>query len=106
MLAVRNGLGLHPMFLLGVQQPMQLPQAGVSFNEGNGYPNSSRGTGTFPGNQENFRESVLNLSNQPFVIPSATNITIPETLLGFEEESARAHYEPLNHSSSKVILLR
>ncbi|KAE8100146.1 hypothetical protein FH972_018071 [Carpinus fangiana] len=106
MLAVRNGLGLHPMFLLGVQQPMQLPQAGVSFDEGNGYPNPSRGTGTFSGNQENFRESVLNLSSQPFVIPSATNITIPETSLGFEEESAQAHYEPLNHSSSKVILLR
>jgi hypothetical protein len=91
-----------PMFLLGAQQPMQLPQPGVSFVEGNGFLNS--------GNEENSRESVLNLanrctlSNQPFVIPSATNITIPETSLGFEE-SGQAHYEPLNLSSSKVILL-
>jgi hypothetical protein len=90
------------MFLLGAQQPMQLPQPGVSFVEGNGFLNS--------GNEENSRESVLNLanrctlSNQPFVIPSATNITIPETSLGFEE-SGQAHYEPLNLSSSKVILL-
>lgn len=91
------------MFLLGVQQPMQLPQPGVSFDEGNGYLNSSRGTGTFSGNQENSRESVLNISNQPFVIPSARNITIPETLIGFEE-SAQAPYEPLSVSSSKVIL--
>ncbi|KAL0017420.1 hypothetical protein SO802_004489 [Lithocarpus litseifolius] len=120
MLSMRNGLSLHPMGLPGVLQPIQLPQPGMSFDERNGCLNSSRGMGTFFGNEESLRQSASNLpnqctlSNQPFVIPSATNITISETSIGsinplilqsnqLIDESAQAHYNTLNLPSSQEI---
>ncbi|XP_023881642.2 transcription factor PHYTOCHROME INTERACTING FACTOR-LIKE 13 isoform X2 [Quercus suber] len=120
MLSMRNGLSLHPMCLPGVLQPIQLPQPGMSFDERNGCLNSSRGMGTFFGNEERLRQSASNLpnqctlSNQPFVIPSATNITISETSIGsiiplvlqsnqLIDESAQAHYNTLNLPSSQEI---
>ncbi|KAF5468237.1 hypothetical protein F2P56_012405 [Juglans regia] len=104
MLSMRNGLSLHPMCLPGVQQP----RTGISFGEGNGYLNSSSGMGTFPGNEESWRQSVYNLGNQctlpsqPYVISSGKNATTLETSFGFEE-SSQAHCEPLNLSYSKEI---
>uniref|UniRef100_A0A2N9H646 BHLH domain-containing protein n=1 Tax=Fagus sylvatica TaxID=28930 RepID=A0A2N9H646_FAGSY len=88
MLSMRNGVSLHPMCLPGVLQPIQLPRTGLSFDEGNGCLNSSRGMGIVFGNEESSRQSASNhpnlctLSNQPFVIPSVTNITISETSIG------------------------
>ncbi|XP_040995602.1 transcription factor SPATULA-like isoform X3 [Juglans microcarpa x Juglans regia] len=108
MLSMRNGLSLHTMCLPGVQQPAQLPRTGISFGEGNGYLNSSSGMGTFPGNEESWRQPVYNLGNrctlpsQPYVISSGTNATTLETSLGFEE-SSQAHCETLNLSYSKEI---
>ena len=121
MLSMRNGLSLHPMCLPGVLQPIQLPQPGMSFDERNGCLNSSRGMGTFFGNEESSRQSASNLPNQctlpnqPFVIPSATNITISETSIGSInplalqsnqsiDESSQAHYNTLNLPSSQVTL--
>ncbi|GMY28702.1 transcription factor SPATULA-like isoform X1 [Fagus crenata] len=120
MLSMRNGVSLHPMCLPGVLQPIQLPRTGLSFDEGNGCLNSSRGMGIVFGNEESSRQSASNhpnlftLSNQPFVIPSVTNITISETSIGSInplvlrsnqsiEESAQAHYNTLNLPSSKEI---
>ncbi|XP_050266845.1 transcription factor PHYTOCHROME INTERACTING FACTOR-LIKE 13-like isoform X1 [Quercus robur] len=120
MLSMRNGLSLHPMCLPGLLQPIQLPQPGMSFDERNGCLNSSRGMGTFFGNEESLRQSASNLPNQctlpnqPFVIPSATNITISETSIGSInplllqsnqsiDESAQAHYTTLYLPSSQEI---
>ncbi|KAF3968456.1 hypothetical protein CMV_007659 [Castanea mollissima] len=120
MLSMRNGLSLHPMCLPGVLQPIQLPQPGMSFDERNGCLNSSRGMGTFFGNEESLRQSASNLpnqctlSNQPFVIPTATNLTISETSIcsinplvlqsnQSIDESAQAHYHTLNLPSSQEI---
>lgn len=104
MLSMGNGLSLHPMCIPGILQPLQLSHTGMGFDEGNGYLNSSRGIGTFSGNEESSRQSAFNLpslSNEPIFIPSATNIiTTSESSFGFEE-SVQAHYEPLNLSSSK-----
>lgn len=122
MLSMRNGLSLHPMCLPGVLQSIQLPQPGMSFDERNGSLNLSRGMGTFFGNEESLRQSASDLpnqcalSNQPFVIPSATNLTISETSIGSInplvlqsnqsiDESAQAHYHTLNLPSSQVTLV-
>ncbi|KAA8537772.1 hypothetical protein F0562_027648 [Nyssa sinensis] len=111
MLSMRNGLSLHPFYLPGSLQPMQLPQAGMGFDEGNGLLNTNTGADTFPGNQEIPLRSGFDLSNQctpsnePIIIPPLTNITNPETSFGMEE-SIQNHYGRFNQSTSSKELCR
>ncbi|KAH7523647.1 hypothetical protein FEM48_Zijuj06G0034100 [Ziziphus jujuba var. spinosa] len=111
MLSMRNG-NLHPMCLPGVLQPMQLPlpHTGMGYNEGNKFLNSSRGLNAFSSNEERPMQSAYNLSNscnisnQPTIIPSVSDITTSEAALGFEQ-SIQAHYRPFNllASSEEII---
>lgn len=108
MLTLRNGLSLHPMWLPGVLQPVQLPQAGMIFDEGNGLPNTSRGAETFSVNEEGSVQNSFNIShecalpNQPIALPAA-NIGLPETRFG-HEPLLHDHFTPFNSSSDKVNL--
>ncbi|XP_015884336.3 transcription factor SPATULA isoform X2 [Ziziphus jujuba] len=111
MLSMRNG-NLHPMCLPGVLQPLQLPlpHTGMGYNEGNKFLNSSRGLNAFSSNEERPMQSAYNLSNscnisnQPTIIPSVSDITTSEAALGFEQ-SIQAHYRPFNllASSEEII---
>ncbi|XP_021691101.2 transcription factor SPATULA isoform X2 [Hevea brasiliensis] len=111
MLTMRNGLSLHPMCLPGVLQPMQLPMTGLNFDEGSGLLNANAAAGTFSENDENLARTALSLpnrrtaSNQPIVLPSATNITSSETSYGFEP-LVQVHYEPFNLSTSSKEICR
>ncbi|XP_050229393.1 transcription factor SPATULA-like [Mercurialis annua] len=103
MLTMRNGLSLHPMCLPGVLQPMQLPLAGMSFDEGGGLLNANA--------EENSAQTTLNIpnrcteSNQPIGLPSATGIISSETPFGFEP-LVQAHYEPFNLCTSSKDICR
>uniref|UniRef100_A0A5B7CD21 Putative transcription factor SPATULA isoform X1 n=1 Tax=Davidia involucrata TaxID=16924 RepID=A0A5B7CD21_DAVIN len=111
MLSMRNGLSLHPFYLPGSLQPMQLPQAGMAFDEGNGLLNTNRGADSFTGNQEISLRSGFDLSNQctpsnePIIIPPITNINNSETSFGMEQ-SIQNHYGPFNQSTSSKELCR
>ncbi|XVE70109.1 hypothetical protein DITRI_Ditri10aG0045100 [Diplodiscus trichospermus] len=99
MLSMRNGLGLYPMCLPGVPQPMQLPPRVVSYDEGDGFFNPSTGAGTFPSNEESSMKTPFNLSNpctisnQQIVAPSSANISNLDASFGFES-SAEAQLDP------------
>ncbi|KAK9270807.1 hypothetical protein L1049_026392 [Liquidambar formosana] len=105
MLSMRNGLSLHPLYFPGGLQPMQLPQAGTSSDDGNGLLNTNRETCTFSANQETSMRTAFDisnqctLSNQPIDIPTMTNLTNTETSFGFEPP-LQAHYVPFNLSTS------
>lgn len=109
---MRNG-NLHPMCLPGVLQPLQLPlpHTGMGYNEGNKFLNSSRGLNAFSSNEERPMQSAYNLSNscnisnQPTIIPSVSDITTSEAALGFEQ-SIQAHYRPFNLLASSEVTLK
>lgn len=111
MLSMRNGLSLHPMCLPGVLPPMLLPlhQTGLGYNEGPRFLNNNRGVSTFSGGEESLMHSAYNLSNtcitisnQPMVMPSASNVATPDVSLGFEQ-SIQPHFRPVSlPTSSKV----
>lgn len=91
MLSMRNGFSLHPMYLPGVLQPVQLPQVRMGFSEGNGLPpHMSNGRDTMSVNPECSTQTSFGLSNQcttsnqPIMIPSAANITPSETSYGLD----------------------
>ncbi|OVA15846.1 Myc-type [Macleaya cordata] len=93
MLSMRNGLSLHPLYLPGVLQPLQLPQMRMGFSEGNALPpqHMNIGTGTLPVNQESSTRTSFGLSNQsttlnqqPMVMPNMTNLTHTETSFGLD----------------------
>lgn len=79
LLSMRNGLTLHPFYMPGVIAPMQLHQAGASFDEGH-----------FSANRENSMPMAFNLSkhctpsSQPIVIPTVENVNNSETSFGFD----------------------
>ncbi|XP_057973603.1 transcription factor SPATULA-like isoform X2 [Malania oleifera] len=108
MLSMRNGLSLHPAYLPGVQQPMQLLQLGMCFDEGNGFPNTNGG-GVFSTNQGTSVQTAYRLPNQctpssqPIVTPPMTHIANSETSFGLEP-SVPAHYGSLNLSTSSKEL--
>ncbi|XP_044475633.1 transcription factor ALC-like [Mangifera indica] len=108
MLTVRNGLSLHPMWLPGVLEPMQLPQTGIVFDEGNELLHTNRGTNNISANEETTVQTAFNLSNQcnisnqPIAIPSVADTNMPETPFGLEP-LIQSHYEPFNLQSSKEI---
>lgn len=110
MLTVRNGLSLHPMWLPGVLEPMQLPQTGIVFDEGNELLHTNRGTNNISANEETTVQTAFNLSNQcnisnqPIAIPSVADTNTPETPFGLEP-LIQSHYEPFNLQSSKVTLV-
>ncbi|KAH7567444.1 hypothetical protein ACOSP7_010656 [Xanthoceras sorbifolium] len=105
MLTMRNGLSLHPMWLPGVLQSVQLPQTGMLFDVENELLNTNRGTDTFSANEEGLVQTAFNIpnqptiSNQPIAISSAANISTLETSFGLEP-LIQAHYGPFNFSSS------
>ena len=97
---MRNGLSLHPIYLPGAPQPMQLPQTGACFGEGNLLLSSS-GTGTLPANREVSVQTTFDITSQPIAIPTMPNMNNSETSFGFEQ-SDQARYGPFNLTSSKV----
>ncbi|KAL6207863.1 hypothetical protein ACLB2K_018816 [Fragaria x ananassa] len=110
MLTMRNGLGLHPMCLPGMMQPVQLPHMALGFDEGsNKVPKSSRGMSQFFGSEENSMQSAYNvssgctISNQPMVIPSAANVPTLEASFVFEP-STQAYYRPFFAATSSKEL--
>ncbi|XP_031267146.1 transcription factor SPATULA-like isoform X2 [Pistacia vera] len=101
MLTMRNGFSLHPMWLPGVLQPMQLPQTGIVFDDGNDLPNTNSVTNNFSANEETSVQTAFNLSNQctvsnqPIAIPSAADFNSSETPFGLEP-LIQAHYAPFS----------
>ncbi|KAM5565730.1 transcription factor SPATULA [Rosa sericea] len=112
MLTMRNGLGLHPMCLPGMMQPVQFPHMSLGFDEGsNKVPKSSRGMSPFFGSEENsMQQSAYNISsgctilNQPMVVPSAANVPTLEASFVFEP-STQAYYRPFFAATSSKELL-
>lgn len=112
MLTMRNGLSLHPMCLPGVLQPVQLPLAGMSFDEENGLLNANPVAGAFSANEDSAAQTGLTLPehrtippNQSIAIPSVATIPSPETSFGFEP-LIQVQYGPFSLTpSSKVTLV-
>ncbi|XVF39901.1 hypothetical protein PTKIN_Ptkin01aG0070000 [Pterospermum kingtungense] len=92
MLSMRNGFSLYPMCLPGVLQPMQMPPAGMGYEEGNGFFSPNTGEGTFSSNRESsmttpFLSNPCTISNQPIIAPPAANISNIEASFGFESSA-------------------
>ncbi|KAF9602181.1 hypothetical protein IFM89_025481 [Coptis chinensis] len=102
MLSMRNGFSLHPMYLPGVLQPLQLPQVG--FNEGNGLPPQM----TMPANPESSTQASFGLSNQcttsnqPIVMPSMKNIIPSERSYGLDS-SVQGHQGSFQLSATPEV---
>lgn len=64
MLTMRNGLSLHPAWIPGVLQPMQLPQMGTVFDGGDELLNTNRATNNLSANEETIVKTAFNQSNQ------------------------------------------
>ncbi|XP_043711360.1 transcription factor SPATULA-like isoform X2 [Telopea speciosissima] len=105
MLSMRNGLSLHPMYVPGVLQSMQLPQMQMGFGDGERPLHMSMGTGTLPVNEETSTQTTYSLSNQhptlqkPVVLPNMTNITNSETSFGMELP-VQTHHGPFQLSTA------
>ncbi|XP_077230927.1 transcription factor SPATULA-like isoform X2 [Tasmannia lanceolata] len=90
MLSMRNGLNLHPMFLPGAVQPLQVPHMRTGFSVGNASGHMNMGIDMVPMSQETSKQTLFGLSNQctpshqPMVVPSITNITNSETSFGLD----------------------
>lgn len=109
LLSMRNGVNLHPVYIPGVlQQPMQLSQTCVGFEDGNGLPNANV---EFSGNQGTSMQSTFDLpnqctsSNQPIVIPKMTHVSNSEGSFHVEP-SIPANYGPFNVSTSSKEVSR
>lgn len=100
---MRNGVSLHPFYLPGALQPMQIPQTGAGFAEENLLLSNS-GTGTLPANQEISMQATFDLTSQPITIPTMPSMNNSETSFGFEQ-SNQARYGPFSLSLSKVTFL-
>lgn len=88
MLAMRNGLSLHPISVPGGLQPVQLSQMRMDFSEENRplHPNISA---TFPLNHETSTQTVFAMPNQCTssnlqLVPNMLNIINSETTLGLD----------------------
>lgn len=108
MLSMRNGLSMHPLYLAGGIQPMQMLQTGTSFDESNGLLNTNAGAGPITAAQETSIRTAFDLSsqctpsNQPIIVPTLTNLTNSETPFGFEPEM-EAQYRPFNLSTPSKV---
>ncbi|XP_058080387.1 transcription factor SPATULA-like isoform X2 [Magnolia sinica] len=105
MLSMRNGLNLHPMYLPGPLQPLQVPQMHVGFGVGSSSLHVNMGVGMLPMNQDSTTRSSFGPPNQcnptqhqPMVIPSLTNITNSES--SFDLDISRAHHGPFQFPSA------
>ncbi|KAF5193686.1 Transcription factor spatula, partial [Thalictrum thalictroides] len=112
MLSMRNGFSLHPMYLPGVLQPLQVPQVRMGFDEGNGLPpHMSIGRDRLPVNPEPSTQTSFGLSNhcttsnQPVAIPSLTNITPSETSYGLDS-SLQSHQGSFQMSATSEEIYR
>ncbi|XP_050366831.1 transcription factor SPATULA-like [Argentina anserina] len=106
MLTMRNGLGLHPMCLPGMMQPVQMPHMASGFDEGNNkVPKSTSGMSPFFGSEENCMQSAYNISsgctisNQSMVATSAANVPGSEASFVFGP-STQAYYRPFFGATS------
>ncbi|XP_044510505.1 transcription factor SPATULA-like isoform X2 [Mangifera indica] len=108
MLTMRNGLSLHPAWIPGVLQPMQLPQMGTVFDGGDELLNTNRATNNLSANEETIVKTAFNqsnqctVSNQPMVISSMSDVSTSEAPFG-HEPLIQANYAPFSFSSSKEI---
>lgn len=109
MLAMRNGLSLHPSSLPGGLQPAQLSQMRMDFGEENQSLHLNM-TGIFPMNQETSTQSLFSPSNQctssnQQLVPDILNIINSETALGLESH-VQAHLGAFQlQTSAQVIFL-
>lgn len=111
MLALRNGLSLHPMSLPEVVPPMQLPLPETLFSkneDGHEFQNANSGICKFPMGEESSLLSTYHASNPctnlklPIVIPSDANTTNLEDSIGFEQ-FVWPHYRSLNLATSSKV---
>ncbi|PON67149.1 Basic helix-loop-helix transcription factor [Trema orientale] len=89
-LAMRNGLSLHPVSLPGAVQPAQLSQMRMDFGEENRSLHLNM-RGIFPVNQETSTQSLFSLPNQctssnQQLVPDMLNIINSETTLGLDSQ--------------------
>ncbi|KAJ4966699.1 hypothetical protein NE237_018548 [Protea cynaroides] len=111
MLSMRNGLSLHPMYLPGVLQSMQLPQMQMGFEDGERPLHMTVGTGTLPVNEEASAQAAFSLSSQhptlqkPAVLPNVTNITNSEATFG-TELPVQTHHGPFQLSTASEEFYR
>ncbi|XP_062101957.1 transcription factor SPATULA isoform X2 [Humulus lupulus] len=94
MLAMRNGLSLHPVSLPGALQPAHLPHMRRDFGEENRSLQLNM-TGTYPMNQETSTPSLFSIPNQctssnQQLAPDMLNILNSEATLGIESQ-VQAH---------------
>lgn len=110
MLAMRNGLSLHPLSLPGGLQPVQLSQMRMDFGEEHRslHPNM---TGTLPMNQEASNQNIFAMPNQctssnnQQLVPNMVNIINSETTLGLESQIQAPLDAFQLQASSQVSLL-
>lgn len=95
MLTMRNGLSLHPIYVPGAVQPMQLPQKGAGFADGNLLLSNS-GASSLPAEQEIAMQTTFDITSQAIAMPTIANINNnSETSFRFEQ-SNQARYGPFN----------
>ncbi|KAK9135927.1 hypothetical protein Syun_015257 [Stephania yunnanensis] len=106
MLSMRNGLSLHPMYVPGVLPPLQMPQARMGFNEGNGLqPPMNVGAGARPVNQESTIQTSFGPSNQcntlrqPIVVSSMANTSHSDPPYGLDSPN-NVHQGPFPLSAA------
>ncbi|KAK1301225.1 Transcription factor SPATULA [Acorus calamus] len=106
MLSMRNGLNLHPLYMPGGLQPLQLSsQMHVGFGVNGGSSINMHSVSMPPMNQQNSSSrKSLDLPNhrtpshQSIVIPSSTDMTNPDSTFGIE--SSQTHDEPFHLSTA------
>lgn len=109
MLAMRNGLSLHPVSLPGALQPAQVSQMRMDFGEEDSSQHLNM-TGIIPMNQETSTQNLFSLPNQctssnQQLVPDLLNIFNSESTLGLESQ-VQAHLGVLQlQTSSQVSLL-
>ncbi|XP_042494635.1 transcription factor SPATULA-like [Macadamia integrifolia] len=111
MLSMRNGLSLHPMYVPGVLQSIQMPQMQMGFGDGERPMHMPMGTGTLPVNEEASTQTTFGLSSQhptlqkPVVLPNVTNITNSGTSFGMDLH-VQTHHGPFQLSSASEEFYR
>lgn len=80
------------MSLPGGLRPMELPQTGLSFDEGNGFQNSISGIASSANDESLVRPSFgfpkqCSISNRSVAIPSVTNIATSDTSSSFQHSN-------------------
>ncbi|KAM1362335.1 hypothetical protein ACFX13_027996 [Malus domestica] len=109
MLSMRNGMSLHPLYLPGTLQPVQLSQMRMELGEEN-RPLHLDMTGTLHMNLESSTQNLFNLSNQctaanESYVPDMSNVVNSETSFVLEP-SIQSHLGPFQLPASSQEICR